>query len=259
MNFVHHWAQQVLLHWQEVVKQEQGVQQLQEGLVALVAVVAIAGAEYEGKNIEERLDSDKERLEKAKKENNNVTENELDGETNARIGCGEGYTGSTPEARDWVIKSAESDDCYIPRTYEKMNDHIKLPDEGFQAFLEKGYKEIRLRGFDDISEVSKNTGISESVETDDGMQFTMTVCTPQFYNSYMEKEGVDFVCASPPDIIVKELNKDIIRKALEDFCVDDGYWSKAFFLLGVSEGVFSIESMNDMMKKYMAELEIYDK
>lgn len=75
----------------------------------------------------------------------------------------------------------------------------------------------------------------------------MTVCTPLFYLSYMEKEGLDYVPASPPDIIVKELTHDNILKALENFCEDEGYWMKAYFLLGRTEEFCSIEDMDKMI------------
>ena len=52
-----------------------------------------------------------------------------------------------------------------------------------------------------------NDNIDVFVETEDGMHFTMTICTPMFYLHYMEKENLNFIPASPPDIIVKELTK----------------------------------------------------
>lgn len=92
-----------------------------------------------------------------------------------------------------------------------------------------------------------NDNIDVFVETQDGMHFTVTVCTPLFYLSYMEKEGLDYVPASPPDIIVKELTHDNISKALENFCEDDGYWMKAYFLLGITDEFYSKEDMDKMI------------
>lgn len=94
-----------------------------------------------------------------------------------------------------------------------------------------------------------NDNIDVFVETQEGMHFTMTVCTPLFYLSYMEKEGLDYVPASPPDIIVKELTHDNILKALENFCEDEGYWLKAYFLLGLTDEFCSIDDMNKMIYK----------
>lgn len=93
-----------------------------------------------------------------------------------------------------------------------------------------------------------NDNIDVFVETEEGMHFTMTVCTPLFYLSYMEKEGLSYIPASPPDVIVKELTHDNILKALESFCEDDGYWMKVYFLSGTNEGAFSKEKLDEMME-----------
>ena len=86
------------------------------------------------------------------------------------------------------------------------------------------------------------------VETEDGMHFTMTICTPMFYLHYMEKENLNFIPASPPDIIVKELTHNNIKEALESFCEDDGYWMKLYFLSGASEGIFSKDKLDEMIQ-----------
>ena len=49
---------------------------------------------------------------------------------------------------------------YIPYTNE-MRQYIILPEDGYQAYLEREYIKIREKGFDDISTIAKNTGISE--------------------------------------------------------------------------------------------------
>lgn len=85
----------------------------------------------------------------------------------------------------------------------------------------------------ELSKIDKyNDNIDVFVETEDNQYFTMTVCTPKFYESYMDKEKIDFISAGSPDIIVKELTDEIIRKALEDYCKYNGYWMKAFYLIG---------------------------
>jgi len=100
-----------------------------------------------------------------------------------------------------------------------------------------------------LSEVENifNDNIDVFVETQEGMRFTMTVCTPMFYLSYMEKEGIDYIPASPPDVIVKELTYDNISKAIESFCEDEGYWMKAYFLLGMTDEFYSREDMDKMI------------
>ncbi len=83
-----------------------------------------------------------------------------------------------------------------------------------------------------------NENIDVFVETENGLHFTMTICTPLFYLKYMEKENLNFIPASPPDIIVKSLTQDNIEQALESFCDDDGYWMKLYFLSGIRGGAF---------------------
>lgn len=96
---------------------------------------------------------------------------------------------------------------------------------------------------DEVVDVS-NDNIDVFVETEDGMHFTMTVCTPLFYLTYMEKEGLDYIPASPPDIIVKELTEENILRAMESFCEDEGYWMKAYFLLGMTDEFYTREDMD---------------
>lgn len=95
----------------------------------------------------------------------------------------------------------------------------------------------------DLCKIDKyKDNIDVFVDTEDGQHFVVTVCTPKFYEEYMDKEGVDFIAAGSPDIIVRELTDENIRKALEDFCRDDGYWIKSFYLLGeISEGLLDKE------------------
>lgn len=79
------------------------------------------------------------------------------------------------------------------------------------------------------------------------MTYTMVVSTPNNYYWYMDKEGLDYVPASPPDIIVRHLSEDIIRKAIETFVQDRAYWLKLYFLAGKADRVFDIEQMDAMM------------
>ena len=95
----------------------------------------------------------------------------------------------------------------------------------------------------DLSKVDKTMeNIDVFVETEDGQYFTMTVCTPKFYEDYMNREHLNFISAGSPDIIVKELTEEIIYSALEDFCKYNGYWMKAFYIIGeLSEEVLNHE------------------
>lgn len=93
-----------------------------------------------------------------------------------------------------------------------------------------------------------NDNIDVFIEMEDGKNYTLTVCTPEFYFSYMKKEGLDYVPAGCPDVIVSELKDDVINRALENYCKFDGYWLKLYHLAGVNMDIFSIESMNKMLE-----------
>ncbi|MDE6313850.1 MAG: hypothetical protein K2M46_09590 [Lachnospiraceae bacterium] len=93
-----------------------------------------------------------------------------------------------------------------------------------------------------------NDNIDVFVEMEDGTKYTLTVCTPQFYVSYMKKENLEFVPAGCPDVIVSVLTDEIIKKALQTYCKYDGYWIKLYYLAGMNEDIFSMENMNQMIE-----------
>lgn len=66
------------------------------------------------------------------------------------------------------------------------------------------------------------------VKLDDDLSYTLTICTPQHYYTYMEKENLDFVSAGCPDIIVKVLTYDVIEKAVRNFCNNNAYYLKKY-------------------------------
>lgn len=65
---------------------------------------------------------------------------------------------------------------------------------------------------------------------EDRIRYTVTVCTTEFYVSYMKKENVDYIPAACPDIIVSILKDDVIKKALESYCAYDGYWLRLYYI-----------------------------
>ncbi|WP_152643797.1 hypothetical protein [Paenibacillus terrae] len=75
----------------------------------------------------------------------------------------------------------------------------------------------------------------------------MDVSTPKNYYWYMDKEGLDYIPPSAPDIIVRSLTKENIRKFVEAFAEDDAYWMKLYFLSGDRKGVFDMDKMNKML------------
>ena len=80
-----------------------------------------------------------------------------------------------------------------------------------------------------------NDNIDVFVKLNNGLMLTLVVTTPLNYLWYMDKEGTDFIEASPPDIIVRKLTYETIRCAIETFVVDDAYWLKYYFLAGRRE------------------------
>ncbi len=94
-----------------------------------------------------------------------------------------------------------------------------------------------------------DANIDVFVETDDGMNYTFIVTTPKNYYWYMDKEGIDYIPASSPDIIVRSLTEENIRKVLETYMEDDGYWLKLYYLSWKRKGAFDIKAMNKMIEE----------
>ncbi len=94
-----------------------------------------------------------------------------------------------------------------------------------------------------------NGNIDVFIEADDGMTYTFVVTTPKNYYWYMDKEGLDYIPASPPDIIVRSLTEDNIRKVVESYLEDDGYWLKLYFLAGKRNGAIEVKAMDKMIEE----------
>ncbi|MNI28351.1 hypothetical protein D3C73_821250 [compost metagenome] len=94
-----------------------------------------------------------------------------------------------------------------------------------------------------------NGNMDVFVKLEDGMTYTMVVSTPNNYYWYMDKEGLDYIPASPPDIIVRNLHQDNVRKAIETFVQEKAYWLKLYFLAGKDHGAFDIKLMDKMVEE----------
>ena len=64
------------------------------------------------------------------------------------------------------------------------------------------------------------------VENEDGYTYTVVVSTPGDLMIQMAEEKINFIPPSAPKIIVKKLTEPIVRKAIEAYAEDDGYWLK---------------------------------
>ncbi len=93
----------------------------------------------------------------------------------------------------------------------------------------------------------EDDNIDVFVEDDKGMVYTFVVTTPKNYYWYMDKEGLDFIPAAPPDIIVRSLTEENIKQAIESYLEEDGYWFKVYYLSGERTGAFDMKLMNDMI------------
>ncbi|MGE7113095.1 hypothetical protein [Lysinibacillus sp. NPDC047702] len=81
----------------------------------------------------------------------------------------------------------------------------------------------------------KDDNIDIFVKLDDGFSYTLVVCTPKNLETLMEKEGLEYLPAMPPMIIVKELTEVNISKALDSYLENNAYWLKLYYLSGVIE------------------------
>ena len=105
----------------------------------------------------------------------------------------------------------------------------------------------------------ENDNIDVFVEDDKGMVYTFVVTTPKNYYWYMDKEGLDFIPASPPDIIVKSLTEENIKQAIESYLEEDGYWFKVYYLSGERTSAFDMNLMDDMIsEKRKVNIKIFD-
>jgi len=94
----------------------------------------------------------------------------------------------------------------------------------------------------------EDDNIDVFVELDDGMVYTMTVCTPKNFYKYMNKEGIEYIPAMPPDIIVRRLTEENITKALQTYIEDDAYWLKLYYLAGSTIEAFDMKLMDKMIE-----------
>lgn len=102
--------------------------------------------------------------------------------------------------------------------------------------------------FENIKDIY-NDNIDIFVELDDGITYTIVVTTPKFFYSYMDKEGLNYIPASPPEIIVRSLTVENIRSAVESYLENNAYWLKLYYLAGEMEGTFDIKLMDKRIKE----------
>lgn len=103
--------------------------------------------------------------------------------------------------------------------------------------------------FDEIVNIDDDY-IDIFVELDDGFTYTMEVATCKWYYTYMDTYETNYLPYSPPKIIVKNLTKENIANALEEYIQDDGYWLKVYLLSVEREHAFDIEIINKLVNEF---------
>lgn len=71
-----------------------------------------------------------------------------------------------------------------------------------------------------------NHNVDVFIELEDGTHITVVVSTPDNLRSYMDKENLNFIPATQPDIIVKSLTEDNIKQAIDNYAEGDTFWVK---------------------------------
>ncbi|QGG53965.1 hypothetical protein GDS87_16190 [Lysinibacillus pakistanensis] len=98
---------------------------------------------------------------------------------------------------------------------------------------------------------TKDDNIDIFVELDDGFTYTLVVCTTKNLETLMEKEGLDYLPAMPPMVIVKELTEENISKALGTYLENNAYWLKLYYLAGE----FDSETLQNTLLKNKSDYE----
>ncbi|WP_244188354.1 hypothetical protein [Paenibacillus kribbensis] len=65
----------------------------------------------------------------------------------------------------------------------------------------------------------------------------------------MAKENINFIPASPPDIIVKSLTEENIEQAINNYAQEDAFWLKLFFVAGIDKTVIDLEKIDLCLKE----------
>lgn len=95
----------------------------------------------------------------------------------------------------------------------------------------------------------ENDNIDVFIELEDGTNISVVVCTPKNLISYMAKENVNFIPASPPDIIVKSLTGENIEQAINNYAQEDAFWLKLFFVAGIDKTVIDLDRIDLFLKE----------
>ena len=101
-----------------------------------------------------------------------------------------------------------------------------------------------------LSEIEdiNNDNIDVFVTLDDGITYVVVVFTPINYYWCMENENIDYFNGCP-NLIVKVLTEDNIRRAIEACLENDAYWLKFQQVYGT----IRVEELDEIIKKSQLE------
>ncbi|GAC43742.1 hypothetical protein [Paenibacillus popilliae] len=147
---------------------------------------------------------------------------------------------------------------YGALSVEEMNRIIRTINN--RSFLWEGAPDNELHELD-INDIeyplyykygNKDDGCTTVlVKANDGMTYKTTVVTPNYYYWYMRENGIGYMPASPPHLMVRSLTKEYIQQALEYCLEDNGYNLKFNFI--AQNGYFDMKKMNKMLAEIKKE------
>ncbi|MCL6605219.1 MAG: hypothetical protein K6T94_20335 [Paenibacillus sp.] len=117
---------------------------------------------------------------------------------------------------------------------------------------------MKVKAIEYPTQLSKIVDIDDDnidvfIELEDGTHITVVVSTPLNLLSYMNKENINFIPASQPDIIVKSLTKENIELAVENFAAGDAFWLKLLFVAGVDREFIDMNRIEECFMKIKKE------
>ena len=87
-----------------------------------------------------------------------------------------------------------------------------------------------------------------------GYGYTMVVTKPTTLLKVMNDNSVNFIKPEKPLIIVKQLTKQFIEEAINEYALNDGYWLK----LHQFADTMDISILNNLLEEHRKELETFD-
>ncbi|WP_055107858.1 hypothetical protein [Paenibacillus ihumii] len=94
-----------------------------------------------------------------------------------------------------------------------------------------------------------NDNIDVFIELEDGSKITLVVSTPENLISQMNKENVNYLTAPQPEIIVKSLTHENIKRAIEECVDEDAFWLKLLFVASTDKSVINMDKVNQYIKQ----------